>query len=122
MITRKLYYYLSQAVFTAYLLFNGLFWNGFSYMVMIGLANIVICFLILSRKRTGLIISLAFYVLIFLAYATMFSFMIVASFRERYINPFFLMAAGIHAPVLLFCFVAIIILLKFFRTQPLERK
>jgi len=82
-------------------------------MFLIGFVNIAVCFFIVSRKRSGFIISLVFYSLIFLAYASMFSFMIIASIGNQYINPFFMMASEIHLPVLLYSLLAVILLVKF---------
>lgn len=112
---RLLFYYLVQALFTGYCLLNGFFWGGLGYMAIIGLVNIAICFFIVSRKRSALFVGLTFYTLIFLVYATMFFFMIIASIRDQYINPFFLMAAEIHAPVLLYSIMAVILLVKCLR-------
>lgn len=110
-------YYVAQAVFTGYCVFNGLFWDGLFYMFLIGLGNIIICFFTVSRKRPALIISLIFYILIFFAYASMFSMMIITSIKDQYIDPFFLMATEIHAPVLLYSIIAVILLGKYLRNH-----
>jgi len=116
-VIKKLFYYLLQALFTGYCLFSGAIWNGLFYMFLIGLANIVVCFFIASRKRSALIISLIYYLLIFLVYSSMFFFMIIASIKEQYINPFFMMAAEIQAPVFLYSTLAVILLGRHLRKK-----
>lgn len=114
---KTFFYYLAQTLFTGYCLYNGLFWDGLFYMFLIGLGNITICFFIASRKRPALIISLVFYILIFFAYASMFFMMIITSIKDQYIDPFFLMAAEIHTPVLLYSIMAVVFLGKYLINQ-----
>jgi len=113
---KSIFYFIAQTIFTSYCIFMGLYINGFFYMFLIGLLNIGTCFLIVSRKRRALIISILFYAMIFLVYTYLvFDMLIVKGFVNHLPDPFFMMGAIIHAPVILYCLVAVIALKKLYR-------
>lgn len=116
-IMKLFFYFLAQTIFTGYCLLMGVKIDGFFYMFLIGLGNIVVCFLIASRNRRALIVSILFYILIILFYAYLYFDMLIARGFINSSHPFFMMGDEIHAPVLLYCVIAIIFLGRYLRKK-----
>lgn len=114
---KKSFYFVAQTIFTGFCIFNGLSFNGFFYLFLIGVLNIIVCFLIVSQSRKALIVSLLFYVCVIIFYAYLyFDLLIVRGFiNSPYVFP--MMGDEVHIPIILYCIFAVILLGKYLRSH-----
>jgi len=110
---KSFFYIIAQIIFTIYCIFIGLSVGGFFYLTLIGLINIPVCFFVKKKNRRILIVSTLFYVLVFLFYTyLLFDILIIKGLIRYFPDPFFMMGAIVNMPVILYCVIIVIFLIK----------
>jgi hypothetical protein len=108
-----IFFIITQISFSLYCFFISWSFPDLSYLVPIGIINIILVCTNIIKRKIVILLNFIFYSLITIFYLYLyFELLILRGYIKDISDPFLLMGAALHAPIFLYGIVVLIILRK----------
>ena len=110
---RTIFFIITQILLSLYCFY--IFWSftDLFYLMPIGVINIILVCTNIIKRKIVILLNLIIYLLITIFYFYLyFDLLILEGYIKDIHSPFLLMGVALHAPIILYCSVALIVLRK----------